>query len=51
MALTNTQIQNAYVAFFNRPADVEGLNYWLSYSGSTGDLLNTFAQCAGEKIR
>lgn len=44
MALTATQIQNAYVAFFNRPADVAGLNYWSSYAGSEADLLNTFAQ-------
>ena len=44
MALTSTQIQNAYVAFFNRPADVAGLNYWSSYSGNAADLLNTFAQ-------
>lgn len=44
MALTTTQIQNAYVAFFNRPADVAGLTYWSSYAGSSADLLNTFAQ-------
>ena len=34
MALTTAQIQNAYVAFFNRPADVAGLNYWSNYNGS-----------------
>ena len=44
MALTTKEIQNAYVAFFNRPADVAGLNYWSSYAGSAADLLNTFAQ-------
>jgi len=44
MALSVTQIQNAYVAFFNRPADVAGLNYWSSYAGSSSDLLRTFAQ-------
>lgn len=44
MALTTAQIQNAYVAFFNRPADVAGLTYWSTYAGSTADLLNTFAQ-------
>ena len=44
MALTTAQIQNAYVAFFNRPADVAGLTYWSSYAGSSADLLNTFAQ-------
>lgn len=46
MALTTAQIQNAYVAFFNRPADVAGLNYWSSYAGSAADLLDTFAQSA-----
>lgn len=43
MPLTVNQIQNAYVAFFNRPADTAGLNYWSSYAGSATDLLNTFA--------
>ena len=38
MALTTAQIQNAYVAFFNRPADVAGLNYWMNYNGSIADL-------------
>lgn len=49
MALTTAQIQNAYVAFFNRPADVAGLQYWSTYAGSTGDLLNTFAQSSEYK--
>ena len=49
MALTTAQIQNAYVAFFNRPADVEGLNYWLAYTGNSAELLNTFAQSAEYK--
>lgn len=49
MALTATQIQNAYVAFFNRPADVAGLNYWSTYAGNAADLLNTFAQSAEYK--
>ena len=49
MALTTAQIQNAYVAFFNRPDDNEGLRYWGSYAGSSADLLNTFAQSAEYK--
>ena len=49
MTLTTAQIQNAYVAFFNRPADVEGLNYWLAYTGNSAELLNTFAQSAEYK--
>lgn len=44
MALTTAQIQSAYVTFFNRPADVEGLNYWSSYGGSVANLYATFAQ-------
>ena len=43
MALTTPQIHNAYVAFFNRPADVAGLNYWTNYNGSISDLFNAFA--------
>jgi hypothetical protein len=43
MALTTAQIQQAYVEFFNRPADVAGLNYWSQYTGSLGDLYATFA--------
>ena len=46
MPLSTSQIQNAYVAFFNRPADTAGLNYWSSYAGSSSDLLSTFAQSA-----
>lgn len=49
MALTTAQIQNAYVAFFNRPADVAGLTYWSTYAGSSADLLNTFAQSSEYK--
>jgi len=49
MALTIAQIQNAYVAFFNRPADVAGLQYWSSYAGNSADLLNTFAESAEYK--
>ena len=44
MPVSTSQIQNAYVAFFNRPADTAGLNYWSSYAGSSADLLTTFAQ-------
>lgn len=49
MPLTTAQIQNAYVAFFNRPADVAGLAYWSAYAGSSSDLLNTFAQSSEYK--
>lgn len=49
MALTIAQIQNAYVTFFNRPADVAGLQYWSSYAGNSADLLNTFAESAEYK--
>lgn len=46
MALTTAQIQQAYVTFFNRPADNAGLTYWSSYKGSDADLYNTFAKSA-----
>ncbi len=32
MALTESQIQEVYVAYFGRPADVEGKSYWSSSS-------------------
>ena len=43
MALTTQQIQKAYIAFFNRPADVSGLKNWQAYTGDDADLLTTFA--------
>jgi hypothetical protein len=33
MALSEVEIQEAYIAFFNRPADVPGLDYWKNYTG------------------
>jgi uncharacterized protein (TIGR00156 family) len=44
MALTTQQIQKAYIAFFNRPADVSGLKNWLQHTGDDADLLNVFSQ-------
>ena len=38
MALTESQIQELYVAYFGRPADVEGKSYW---SGSTTGVSTT----------
>jgi hypothetical protein len=46
MALEKDFIQKAYIAFFNRPADVTGLNNWLAYGGAEQDLLNAFASSA-----
>jgi hypothetical protein len=40
----NDQIQRAYIAFFNRPADVPGLTYWKTYPGDMQGLLDLFAQ-------
>ena len=42
MALSEFDIQKAYVAFFNRPADVTGLAFWGSYPGTIVDLLSAF---------
>jgi len=39
-------IQQAYIAFFNRPADKEGFNHWRNYPGPDQDLLNEFAKSA-----
>jgi|GEM_PF-5154755 len=44
MALTSNEIQKAYIAFFNRPADVPGMEYWMTYTGSSLDILNLFAK-------
>lgn len=45
MALTVAQVQQAYVAFFNRPADLAGLNYWTSSpAASVAHLLDAFSK-------
>ena len=46
MVLTADNIQKAYIAFFNRPADVPGLNYWKGYTGDAQDLLTEFSNSA-----
>lgn len=47
MALTVAQVQQAYVAFFNRPADLAGLNYWVSSpAASVSHLLDAFSKTA-----
>jgi len=43
---TNDRIQKAYIAFFNRPADVPGLNHWKSYPGNAQDMLTEFSKSA-----
>ncbi|WP_371324542.1 DUF4214 domain-containing protein [Dechloromonas sp. ZY10] len=43
-SITTKQIENAYITFFNRPADFAGLNYWLGYKGNLVDLYNTFSK-------
>jgi S-layer protein len=44
--LDATQIQKAYIAFFNRPADPTGLNWWVDNAGTKTleDLLFAFSQ-------
>jgi len=44
--MNDDYIQKAYIAFFNRPADVPGLNHWKNYSGNAQDLLTEFSNSA-----
>ncbi|MCL2021360.1 MAG: DUF4214 domain-containing protein, partial [Betaproteobacteria bacterium] len=44
--LTADCVHKAYLAFFNRPADVSGLNYWRDYPGYAVDLLTEFSKSA-----
>jgi len=39
MALTESQIQELYVAYFGRPADVEGKAYWSGTSTGVSTVL------------
>jgi len=41
---SSTFIQKAYIAFFNRPADKSGYDFWLTYPGPDQHLLDEFAQ-------
>ncbi|MCL2021557.1 MAG: DUF4214 domain-containing protein [Betaproteobacteria bacterium] len=41
---TSEFIQQAYIAFFNRPADADGFYFWLTHTGPDQDLLDLFAQ-------
>jgi hypothetical protein len=43
MALSTTQVQEAYVAFFNRPADLAGLNFWTTTNLSQQAMMTQFA--------
>ncbi|MGE4547306.1 MAG: DUF4214 domain-containing protein [Desulfurella sp.] len=38
------QIQNLYIAFYGRPADLGGLNYWASVLGNNGDNVQSILQ-------
>ena len=42
MALTASQVELLYVAFYNRPADPAGLDYWESSSATYGQIANYF---------
>ncbi|MEJ8317313.1 DUF4214 domain-containing protein [Pseudomonas oryzihabitans] len=45
MAVTSTQVQSLYVAYFGRPAEPAGLTYWTSQTGATVDQVSAaFAQ-------
>lgn len=43
MANSIADIQKLYIAYFNRPADVDGLKYWAASSMSLKDISNSFA--------
>lgn len=43
MATTATEIQALYVAYFNRPADVLGLQFWLDRANQPGKSADTVA--------
>lgn len=45
MAVTTSDVQKLYVAYFNRPADVAGLDYWTKTSGATiADIAKSFSE-------
>ncbi len=45
MAVTATQVQNLYLAYFGRPAEQAGLTYWTSQADATVDQISAaFAQ-------
>lgn len=45
MAITATQIQNLYIAYFGRPAEQAGLDYWSAQTDLTVDALSaSFAE-------
>lgn len=45
MAVTATQVQNLYLAYFGRPAEQAGLTYWTSQANATVDQISaSFAQ-------
>lgn len=45
MAITATQIQNLYIAYFGRPAEQAGLDYWSAQADLTVDALSaSFAE-------
>lgn len=44
MPVSASEIQDAYITFFNRAAEEAGFNYWLSFPGDKATLYATFAQ-------
>ncbi len=43
MANSTADIQKLYIAYFNRPADIDGLAYWAASSMSLKEISNSFA--------
>ena len=47
MAVTTTQVQQLYLAYFGRPAEQAGLTYWTSQANANvTDISAAFAQSA-----
>lgn len=43
MKPTTTEVQQLYIAYFNRPAEPEGLQYWTSVDATQDSIAGTFA--------
>lgn len=49
MATTASDIQSVYVAYFNRPADVLGLQFWVDRANANGGIQSVISEFANSK--